>query len=187
MREIKEKTLIPYVDAFEIDHAGVLLDDIADRLRENAEKCGAKCNIELGEVVSKTWTSSRAYPCVAITHTKYWGSYFGFCITTRENGNFTIVNIYNFGKSDQMKADAILQEGLFTGNTAGGVAAGALRGGAAGWGFAAGALTVGALRGSIKLAKKTIAAMSADKNALADEKDWYDLIGRVLRETFFGE
>ena len=80
-----------------------------------------------------------------------------------------------------------MKEGLFTGNTMGGVAAGSLRGGAAGLGFAAGTLTVGGLRGGIKLMKKAVAAASADKNALADEKDWYNLIGRVLKETFFGE
>lgn len=187
MMQIKEKTLTEYADAFEIDHTGVQLSDIAAKLRDTAEKCGAKCNINMGEIVSKNWVSSRTYPCVAITHTKHEDYYFGFCITTRENGNFTIVNIYNFGNSDQMKADAILKEGLFTGNTMGGVAAGALRGGAAGLGFAAGTLTVGALRGGIKLMKKAVAAASADKNALADEKDWYNLIGRVLKETFFGE
>ncbi len=100
MMQIKEKTLTEYADAFEIDHTGVQLSDIAAKLRDTAEKCGAKCNINMGEIVSKNWVSSRTYPCVAITHTKHEDSYFGFCITTRENGNFTIVNIYNFGNSD---------------------------------------------------------------------------------------
>lgn len=97
------------------------------------------------------------------------------------------MNIYNFGKSDQLKAEAVLQQKTFTGATAGGIAAGVLRGGATGAGFAVGSLVAGTVRGGAKLIGKGFAALTADKAALAEEKDWYGLIGMVLQDAFFGD
>lgn len=186
--QIKEKTLVEYADEFRINGTGITLDDIKSRIKETAENYGARCDIDVAEIVSGGWMSSRSTRyCLAITHPQYWGCYFGFCITTREYGNFTIVNIYNFGKSDQMKAEAMLQQRTFTGTTARGVAAGALRGGATGAGFAIGSLVAGTVRGGAKLVGKGFAALTADKAALTEEKDWYNIIGMVLQEAFFGE
>ena len=148
LTQIKEKTLVEYTDEFRINGTGILLGDIKSKIKETAEKYGARCNIDIAEIVSGGWMSSRSTRhCITITHPRYWGCYFGFCITTREYGNFTIVNIYNFGKSDQLKAEAVLQQKTFTGATAGGIAAGVLRGGATGAGFAVGSLVAGTVRG----------------------------------------
>lgn len=189
MLQIKEKTLVAYTDEFRLAGTGITLDDIKSRIKEVAEKFGAPCNFDIAEIVSGGYLSSLRDKRngVTITHPQYRESYFGFCITTREYGNFTIVNIYNFGKSDQLKAEAVLQQKTFTGTTAGGVAAGALRGGAAGIGFAAGSLVAGSIRGGAKLIGKGLAALTTDKAALAEEKDWYHLMGMVLQEAFFGE
>ena len=120
LTQIKEKTLVEYTDEFRINGTGILLGDIKSKIKETAEKYGARCNIDIAEIVSGGWMSSRSTRhCITITHPRYWGCYFGFCITTREYGNFTIVNIYNFGKSDQLKAEAVLQQKTFTGATAG--------------------------------------------------------------------
>lgn len=185
LTQIKEKTLVEYTDEFRINGTGILLGDIKSKIKETVEKYGARCNIDIAEIVSGGWMSSRSTRhCITITHPRYWGCYFGFCITTREYGNFTIVNIYNFGKSDQLKAEAVLQQKTFTGATAGGIAAGVLRGGATGAGFAVGSLVAGTVRGGAKLIGKGFAALTADKAALAEEKDWYGLIGMVLQDAF---
>lgn len=106
--QIKEKTLVEYADEFRINGTGITLGDIKSRIKETAENYGARCNIDVAEIVSGGWMSSRSTRyCLAITHPQYWGCYFGFCITTREYGNFTIVNIYNFGeRSNEGRGDA---------------------------------------------------------------------------------
>jgi len=187
--QIKEKTLTPYADAFSINQTGISPGDIVTRLKEAAKNFGAACSVGIGEVVSGNWISSSTSPCIVIVHPDpvTRERYLGFCIRLRENGNFTIVSIYNFGKSEQLGVEATLQEKTFTGNTARGVAAGALRGGASGVGFAVGSLMAGTVRGGVKLIGKGLAAMTRDSEALTKEKDWYSLIDMVLHAAFFEE
>lgn len=187
--QIKEKTLIPYADAFSIEQTGILPRDVIAKLKEAAERIGAECNVEMGEIISGNWLSSNTDPCIVIIHSDYVTRqrYLGFCIRLRENGKFTIVSIYTFGKSEQLGAEATLQKKTFTGNTARGVVAGALRGGATGAGFAVGSLMAGTVLGGARLIGKGLAAMTKDTKALEKEKDWYSLIDMILHATFFEE
>lgn len=186
--KIGEKELIQISDAISIN-GEVALEDIQARLEDVIAETDVVCEIGMGEICGGGLFSSYSSPCVTLKHPEHaTDEYYGYCITVKANKSMSVATIYNFGSSKQMgKEEYLNNTRAFTGNGARSAVAGAFRGGAVGAGFAVGGMIGGAVGGSARLLKKGFAALTMDKAALEEEKNWYGLMNMVLQQAFFGE
>ncbi len=163
----------------------ITLDLIKEKFVEVAENYGLALSVENDEIETGGFFNSSTTPCLLLYNPTYFDDYYKFCITSKPQGKTALINIYSFGKSTQMSKEAFSQNTkVFDGAGSRGTALGILRGGAVGAGFAVGSAATGLVKGGIKALAKGINALTMDKAALAEEKEWYDLFYAVIAEVF---
>lgn len=189
--KVSEKELIPLLEQISIP-SSISFEEVKRVINDCAKNTSVSIGNSIlygdGEVWSDGLFGRKIMDCLTLQNVQHRREYYGYCITKFSNYGTTVFGIYNFGSSKQMSKENYLSNTrAFTGNGARSAALGIFRGGAVGAGFAVGGMIGGAVGGSARLLKKGITALTMDKAALEEEKNWYNLMNMVLQQAFFGE
>ena len=187
--KIEEKELIPLMEQISVP-APISFEQVKNGIIDCAKAARVNNSILYGngEITVGGLFNRQIIDCLTLQNVRHSNEYYGYCITKLSNYGTTVFGIYNFGSSKQMSKETYLNNTrAFTGSGARSAALGIFRGGAVGAGFAVGGMIGGAVGGSARLLKKGFAALTMDKAALEEEKNWYNLMNMVLQQAFFGE
>ncbi len=184
---INAKDLMEYSEPIRYtDGANATLSLVRECVEEKAEEYGASIRCSMDTVESGGWLNKVSTPCLLVYHPSHQSDYYNFCITRSAQGNTAVFQVWFAGKSRQMSKEQFQQSTrVFDGSGARTAGLGMLGGGAFGIGAAVGGLVGGTIRAGVKAAAKGFNALTMDKAALQQEKEWYGFIGSILNEVLF--
>ncbi len=162
-----------------MDGEYVTYDAIKERIEKLVEDYGIEATLAMGDVNYGLFSGTKE--ALMLVHPKHVDDYYKFCIIITPAGKTCNVEVFSYGKSRQMSAEAFAQNTkIFDGSGVMGTAAGILRGGAVGAGFAIGSAAVGIAKAGAKGIAKGINALMRDPGALEEEKAWYDIVNEII-------
>lgn len=182
---VREKDLVPFSEPIRVaDNEAATYESIIQAVNDLAAHFGAPiANRE--EYIFRSFLDDDPPAHLVFYHPDHEKDYFNFCIMRKQQGASCLLQVFTMGKSRQMGKEAFQQNvHVFDGNAARGTAVGLLRGGAVGVGFALGSATAGIVKGGAKMLAKGVNALTMDRAALSEEKDWYNIMTDVFSVVF---
>ncbi len=157
----------------------ITYEAIKDRIERVSEDYGIDINLSMGEVNYGIFSGNKE--ALMLVNPNHVDDYYKFCFIITPAGKTATVEVFSYGKSRQMSAEAFAQNTkVFDGSGAMGTLGGALVGGPVGWGFALGSAAVGVTKAGVKGIAKGINALMRDSKALEEEKVWYDIVNEII-------